>query len=75
MHQGPESSRIANSKLGLILGLSLGLGIPVLLIAIGGALFYAKKHKTSGYRMKDTVAMNDFTNRPHRHSSVMSTTF
>jgi hypothetical protein len=33
--------------LGLILGLSLGLGIPVLLIAIGGTVFYMKKRRGS----------------------------
>jgi hypothetical protein len=37
---------LAGSDLGMIIGLSLGIGIPVLLIVVGGIILYEKKSRT-----------------------------
>ncbi len=39
-------SYVNESDLALILGLSLGLGIPVLLLSIGGVYYFVKRSKT-----------------------------
>jgi len=38
---------VGESDLGLILGLSLALGIPVLLIVVGGLICFVKKSKSN----------------------------
>ena len=48
-------------NLGLILGLSLGIGIPVLLLAIGGTVFFVKKQKGKD-KDRDDIAMDSHTN-------------
>jgi hypothetical protein len=37
--------------LGLILGLSLGLGIPALIIIVGGLLYKSRKRKRAGFNL------------------------
>ncbi len=37
--------------MGLILGLSLGLGIPALILIIGGVLYNSRKIKRRGFNM------------------------
>jgi len=36
---------LAVTDLGMIMGLSLGIGIPVLIIALGGIILYKKKDR------------------------------
>jgi hypothetical protein len=40
-------SYVNESDLALILGLSLGIGIPVLLIVVGGLIYFCKKSKSN----------------------------
>ncbi|CAF1611492.1 unnamed protein product, partial [Adineta ricciae] len=47
--------------LALILGLSLGLGIPVLLLAIGGTVFFVKKQKGKS-KDRDDISMDSHPN-------------
>ncbi|CAF1659074.1 unnamed protein product [Adineta ricciae] len=44
-------------NLPLILGLSLGIGIPVLLLAIGGTIFFVKKQKGTS-KNRDDISMD-----------------
>ncbi|CAF4997203.1 unnamed protein product [Rotaria sp. Silwood1] len=54
-----ETSATPND-LGLILGLSLGLGIPALIILTGGIVYFVKKPKTkSKVLVENSTALTD----------------
>lgn len=67
-----------DNNLGLILGLSLGLGIPVVLAAVGGTAYYVNRNRrkdrylTRGIELEDRTAQLDY---PYMDNEVSSTFF
>ena len=65
-----------NNSLGLMLGLTLGLGVGVLSIIISGTAYYFRvvkpKHKvtTSGIILKTEIPMAPVTNSTIHHTTV-----
>lgn len=62
-------SHLAESDLAMILGLSLGIGIPVLCILIGGSILYRKRNRRR-YRNAYDIPLT--STRPRTNSDIFS---
>ena len=69
---------VKSNNLGLILGVSLGVGIPVLVSVLGGAAYYIKRNRRKDTYLTRGIELQDRTNDAeyqYMGNAVSSTSF